>query len=80
MNKEQYLNKRNQMIVEAENFLEEGKVKEAEAKMKEVEELDQTFEDSAKAQANLNALRGNGVVKNISSLTASVIPQGILGY
>ena len=79
MNKEQYLNKRNQMIVEAENFLEEGKVKEAEAKMKEVEELDQTFEDSAKAQANLNALRGNGVVKNISSLTASVIPQGILG-
>lgn len=79
MNKEQYLNKRNQMIVEAENFLEEGKVKEAEAKMKEVEELDQTFEDSAKAQANLNALRGNGVVKNISSLTASVIPQGTLG-
>lgn len=79
MNKEQYLNKRNQMMVEAENLLEEGKVKEAEAKMKEVEGLDQTFEDAAKAQANLNALRGNGVVTNISNLTAPVKAQGTLG-
>ena len=79
MNKEQYLNKRNQMMGEAENLLEEGKVKEAEAKMKEVEELDQTFEDATKAQANLNALRGNGVVTNISNLTAQVKAQGTLG-
>lgn len=79
MNKEQYLNKRNQMMVEAETLLEEGKVKEAEAKMKEVEGLDQTFEDAAKAQANLNALRGNGVVTNISNLTALVKAQGTLG-
>lgn len=79
MNKEQYLNKRNQMMVEAENLLEEGKVKEAEAKMKEVEGLDQTFEDAAKAQANLNALRGNGVVTNISNLTTPVKAQGTLG-
>lgn len=72
MNKEQYLNKRNQMMVEAENLLEEGKVKEAEAKMKEVEGLDQTFEDAAKAQANLNALRGNAVVTDISNMSSNV--------
>lgn len=79
MNKEQYLNKRAQMITEAENLLEQGNVKEAEAKMKEVEGLDQTFEDASKAQANLNALRGNGVVTNIANLTATVKPQGTLG-
>lgn len=79
MNKEQYLNKRAQMITEAENLLEQGNVKEAEAKMKDVEGLDQTFEDASKAQANLNALRGNGVVTNIANLTATVKPQGTLG-
>ena len=79
MNKEQYLNKRAQMITEAENLLEQGNVKEAEAKMKDVEGLDQTFEDASKAQANLNALRGNGVVTNIANLTATVKAQGTLG-
>ncbi len=66
MNKEKYLNKRKQLMTEAENMIDEGQVAEAEAKMKEVEELDTTFENAAKAQANLNALRGNSVVTDIS--------------
>ena len=43
MNKEKYLNKRKQLMTEAENMIDEGQVAEAEAKMKEVEELDTTF-------------------------------------
>ena len=65
MNKEKYLNKRQQLMIEAENMIDEGQVAEAEAKMKEVEALDTTFENAAKAQANLNALRGNSDRKSV---------------
>lgn len=78
MNKENYLNKRAQLIAEAENMIDEGRVTEAEAKMKEVEELDTTFENATKAQANLNALRGNAVITNISNLSAPVEPVATL--
>lgn len=79
MNKEQYLNKRQTLMTEAENLIKEGKVKEAEAKMKQIEELDATFEDAAKAQANLNALRGNAVVTNIANKSTHVNPVATLG-
>ncbi len=78
MNKEKYLNKRKQLMTEAENMIDEGQVAEAEAKMKEVEELDTTFENAAKAQANLNALRGNSVVTDISNMGATVKDYGVL--
>ena len=77
MNKEKYLNKRKQLMTEAENMIDEGQVAEAEAKMKEVEELDTTFENAAKAQANLNALRGNSVVTDISNMGATVKDYGV---
>ncbi len=79
MNKEQYLNKRQTLMTEAENLITEGKIKEAEATMKKIEELDTTFEDSAKAQANLNALRGNAVVTNIANKSTHVNPVAKLG-
>lgn len=66
-------------MTEAENLISEGKIKEAEATMKKIEELDTTFEDSAKAQANLNALRGNAVVTNIANKSTHVNPVAKLG-
>lgn len=57
MNKEQYLAKRKELLAEAEKLLNEGKLKEFEAKEKEIKELDEQFEAYAKAQANMNALK-----------------------
>lgn len=56
MNKKEYLEKRQGLINEAENLINEGKIEEANAKMEEVKQLDNQWEEIAKAQANLNAL------------------------
>lgn len=56
MNREQYLANRKALMDEAQNLLNEGKLDDAKAKMKEVEDLDNSYEAAAKEQANLNAL------------------------
>lgn len=56
MDKKEYLEKRQNLINEAENLINEGKVEEGNAKMEEVKELDNKWEEITKAQANLNAL------------------------
>src|SRR5690606_5808973 len=56
MNKKEYLEKRQNLINEAENLINEGKIEEANAKMEEVKQLDNQWEEIAKVQANLNAL------------------------
>lgn len=56
MNKKEHLEKRQNLINEAENLINEGKIEEANAKMEEVKQLDNQWEEIAKAQANLNAL------------------------
>lgn len=61
MNREQYLAKRKALMDEAQKLIDSGKLDEASAKAKEVEELDAQFERVASAQANLNALSGRAV-------------------
>lgn len=56
MNKQEYLEKRQVLMNEAEGLINEGKIEEANAKMEEVKQLDNQCEEIAKAQANLNAL------------------------
>ncbi len=58
-NREEYLSLRNEMMGEAQNLLNEGKVDESSSKMEEIEELDAAFEKFAKAQANLNAMNSS---------------------
>ena len=65
MNREQYLAKRVELLGQAQAFVDEGKVEDANAKMKEVETLDNEYEAAAKAQANLNALNDNTKITNI---------------
>lgn len=56
MNKKQYLAKRQQLMNEAQQFINEGKAKEAEEKMAEVTALDAQWDAIAQAEANFKAL------------------------
>lgn len=56
MNRKEYEAKRQTLINEAETFINEGKLEEANKKMEAVTELDNNFEAAAKAEANLRAL------------------------
>ena len=68
MNKEKYLDKRQKSLNEAQNLINDEKIEEANAKMKEVETLDNQWEDFSKAQANLNALNTDPKPVNIAEL------------
>jgi HK97 family phage major capsid protein len=72
MNKKEYLKKRQGLINEAENLINDGKIKEANAKMEEVKQLDNKWEEIAKAQANLNALNNEPKHTNIENLSKGV--------
>ncbi|PXX74654.1 phage major capsid protein [Dielma fastidiosa] len=67
MNKEQYLQKRKELMNEANELLNSGKIDEAEAKASEVKALDTTFENICKASANLAALQDNAVITDIQA-------------
>lgn len=67
MNKEKYLEQRNTLLKEIENLIEEGKTEDADAKMKEVEALDEKWENVKKANANLTALKGSAKVTDIEN-------------
>lgn len=56
MNRKEYMDKRNALIAEAQEFLDAGKVAEAAEKRAQVERLDEEFEAAAAETANLNAL------------------------
>lgn len=56
MDKEKYLELRNQLITEAEELIEKNKFVESAEKREEIESLDENFETASKEQANLNAL------------------------
>ncbi|WP_027098848.1 phage major capsid protein [Clostridium paraputrificum] len=62
MNKEKYLELRNGLYTEAENLINEGKLEEGKAKMKEISDLDNKFEKEATELANLAALKDNAKV------------------
>lgn len=66
MNKEKYLELRNGLYTEAENLINEGKLEDGQAKMQEITDLDNKFENEAKALANLNALKDNAKVNPVA--------------
>lgn len=65
MNKEKYLELRNGLYTEAENLINEGKLEEGKAKMQEITELDNKFENEATQLANLAALKDNAKISNM---------------
>ena len=79
MTLEQYLEKRNTLIQEAEDLIVEGKLKESEAKMKDVEQLDSDWEEIKVAQANLDALRDKEDIEDIGQHDEKVVGGNVLG-
>jgi HK97 family phage major capsid protein len=82
MFREKYLKQRNAFLKEIENLIEEGKTEDADAKMKEVEALDEKWENTKKATANLTALKGSTKVTDIENKSVTVeggtVVDGIL--
>ena len=68
MNEKQYLAKRKELMDKAQGFIDEGKVEDANAKMKEVEKLDNDYAETTKLQANLNALNDSKKITDIEKL------------
>lgn len=65
MKREEYLTKRNELVAQSEGFIQNGKLEEAEKAMQDIKDLDASFEASALAQANLNALKENQVFNDL---------------
>ena len=72
MNKEKYLKQRNALLEEIENLIAEGKIEDADAKMKEVQALDEKWENTKKATANLTALKGSTKVADIENRSIDI--------
>jgi len=72
MFREKYLKQRNALLKEIENLIAEGKTEDADVKMKEVETLDEKWENTKKATANLTALKGSTKVTDIEDKSVDV--------
>ncbi|WP_313894684.1 phage major capsid protein [Psychrobacillus sp.] len=79
MTKEQYLAQRKEIMNTAEELIGEGKFEESQAKMNEVETLDNRWEETKKAKANLAALKGNEEPINLENKSENVGGGEILG-
>lgn len=64
LTKEQYLNKRSGLLEEAENLLDNGDIEAYKEKEQEIENLDEQYEETAKARANMEALKDKTATKN----------------
>lgn len=72
MNREEYLAQRKALLDEAEGFLKEGKVDEANAKIADIETLDNKWEDTKLASANMEALKGNSKIADMTNKSVNV--------
>ena len=75
MTREEYLNKRQQLMNQMKDFLNAGNMEQFNKLKSEVEELDRKYEEQATAQANLAALQGNAVVPSALQNLNTVLPS-----
>ena len=68
----------NSLLDEAETLINEGKVEESTAKMKEVETLDNKWEETKLANANMNALKDKTVVTDLENKSVKVEGEKIV--
>lgn len=73
MNKEKYLSQRNTLLEEAQALIDAGDFKAFNEKKAEIEKLDGDFENAAREQANLNALKDNSKIVDIKNQGTGVI-------
>lgn len=73
MNNKEYLAKRNAMMDEIQGLIDSQKLDEANLKMEDVKTLDTEYDNCTKALANMNALKENQVITNLSDKSVKVI-------
>ena len=78
MNKEKYLEQRKALLDEAEALIGEGKTEEANAKMKEIEALDNQWEETKLANANMEALKDKTIVTDLENKSVKVEGEKIV--
>lgn len=61
MNREQYIQKRQELLGKAENCIKSGNLDEFKSFETQIKDLDTQFESEAKAQADLQALSNNAI-------------------
>ena len=66
MKREKYLNERQVLLDAAQMLIDEGEMEQFDAKVKEINDLDNKYETEAKAEANLRALCDNPFVTDIA--------------
>ena len=76
--KNEYLAYRNNMLNEAEQLMNDGKLEESNAKLKDVEELDKDFANHAETKANLTALSGVKPHNYVTNFSNNISVPGIL--
>ena len=75
MTREQYLNRRNELLNQAQAHIEAHETEQANEVTAQIEQLDAEYEASARAQANLDALRGAPVNCNPTAMAVNT-PTG----
>ena len=75
MTREQYLNRRNELLNQAQAHLDAHELDKFNETKAEIENLDREFEESARNQANLDALRGSPVNCNPTAMAVNT-PTG----
>lgn len=72
MKKEEYLAQRQASLDEAEAMIGEGKTEDANAKMKDIEELDNKWGEVKLANANMEALKGKTTITDLATKSENV--------
>lgn len=72
MNKKEYLAQRQALLDEAEAMIGEGKTEDANAKMKDIETLDNKWEETKLANANMEALKGKTTITDLVTKSENV--------
>jgi HK97 family phage major capsid protein len=73
MNKEKYLADRRALLDEAQALINEGKIEDSQTKMKEVEALDNKWEEVKLANANMEALKDKAKATELSNESVKAV-------
>lgn len=72
MDKETYIERRNELLEKGQKLINEGKISEFNDIKAQIEKLDNDYEADKKAQANLKALQDNHKVTDITKLSKNI--------
>lgn len=78
MNYKQYMEKRQGLMDAVNALIDEGKLDEADEKMKEITDLDEKWDAITQARANVEALQNNRRIQNPQDLTDAAQEPGVI--